>query len=128
MLLFLTSFIFLLTCRAHPDDVLLAVPLIGIALYTLKHIHSMTEAKIARIIRHSYRLPIKHRRVLMWGIVCYVRAAYPQFDEKVFQKMGDKVYGDMLRRNPRLRKEKDMSKQVSFDFEDALAEREGHRH
>ena len=40
------------------------------------------------------------------------------------KKWVDKVYGDMLRRNPRLRKEKDMSKQVSFDFEDALAERE----
>ena len=60
----------------------------------------------------------------MWGITCYVRAAYSQFDEKVFQRLGDKVYGDMVGRNPSLRKEKDMTKTISFDFEDALDERE----
>ena len=117
-------FYILIDLQSATDEELLSVPLIGIALYTLKHIHSMTEAKIARIIRHSYSLSLEHRKTLMWGITCYVRAAYPQFDGEVFQNIGDKVYRDIVSSNPKLQEEEGMSKPLSFDFEDALAERE----
>ena len=117
-------FYILIDLQGTADEVLLVVPLIGIALYTLKHIHSMTKAKIALIIRHSYSLVYEHRKALMWGITCYVQAAYPQFDEEVFQNIGDKVYADMVANNPKLKEEEGMSKPLSFDFEDALAERE----
>ena len=106
------------------DKELLTVPYIGIALYVLKHIRNMKKAKIARLIRHSYRLPHEHRQALMWGIMCYVQAAYPQFDREVFHNLGDKVCRDMIRKNPSLKQEESMAKTLSFDFEDALAERE----
>ena len=123
-LLFSDFFYLLIDLTSTPDVELLAVPLIGIALYTLKHIRSMTEDKITIVIQHGYRLPYEHRKTLMWGIMHYVQAAHPHLDAEVFEKIGDKVYRDMVKENPCLKEEEGMAKPLSFDFEDALADRE----